>query len=86
MKCKKKYNEGGVITGTPSRKATKKDKRKGNTSPHGLYAKDESVEDSKKPNVVDRNSTLRRLKSKVFKRRGKKKGRRTSESCRNPNF
>ena len=51
MKCKKKYNEGGVITGTPSRKATKKDKRKGNTSPHGLYAKDESVEDSKKLNV-----------------------------------
>ena len=85
MKCKKKYNEGGVITGTPSRKATKKGKRKSNTYPQGLDAKDESVEDSKKPNVVDRNSTLRRLKSKVFKRRGKNKGRRTSESCRNPN-
>tara|TARA_R110002020_G_scaffold63115_3_gene168180 strand:- start:168 stop:428 length:261 start_codon:yes stop_codon:yes gene_type:complete len=85
MRCKK-YNDGGALTGSPTRKATKKDRRKGNVSPHGLYAKDEEVEDpERKPNTINRNSTLRRLKSKVFKRKGKSKGRRTSESCRNPN-
>lgn len=35
--------------------------------------------------TVNRNSLSRKVLSSVAKRKGRKKGRRTSESCRNPN-
>lgn len=90
MKCKKKYNDGGIL-----KKPRKKKKRK-NVAPQnprflpsaqmqgeGVLEKEEEKEI--KPITVNRNSLMRRLRQKVSKRRNRSKGRKTSESCEKPN-
>ena len=68
------------MTGDP-KKATKKDRRKGNVSPHGLYAtpKAAKAKKAKKPKTVNYRT---KGKGTGMLKVGFGKGRRTSKSCR----